>query len=209
MEYFAVPIDRVQMVHNLRMVRTSRFRHGRAVWAPANRLLVGGRIPRLVNNFSLGFAGIGPSFGIPVSAGVSTPLHDSTSGQVHFSGDTRRALDFSGEGMIIEIAGAILGMGGNSLQILLFDAPHTLFGGSESIVRRVREAMSAYHSSGGNLLSSLQSFFLNTAISFISGNYSGAGLGITLYLGRFGGISEVGCGSGTSGQCAPSVPYDG
>lgn len=137
--------------------------------------------PRLDTSFGLSFAGAGAGPGVGI-AGISTPDDPSSTGTLLFSGLSRAAQDFIGEGFILEgsISDPTLTTAG--FQIIVLDCPATLIGGTDQLVRRIQ----AYRSRPGGLVPFLREVVGPlAAITAVAGIGTGFSVGLTLYTGVF------------------------
>lgn len=140
---------------------------------------------------------------------TSTSFHNSTSGDIHFVGETRHATDFYSEGFIICIGWAMIGLGRVALQIIVFDSSNNICRGLLSLVQRFRETITDYRDGEGSLFEIFQNLFFESAICFVYGAHTGVGLGAILYMDRFRGLTEIRCDPDSGGSCTRSLPYDG
>lgn len=137
--------------------------------------------PRLDTRFGLSFAGAGAGPGVSI-AGISSPSDPSSTGTLLFSGMSRAAQNFIGEGFILEggISDQTLTTAG--FQVIVLDCAWSLIGGSDQLVRRIQ----AYRSSPGGLVPFIREVIgPRAAITAVAGIGTGFSVGLTLYTGVF------------------------
>jgi hypothetical protein len=152
---------------------------------PQPALISGLHRTRLRTEFNLRFVGAGGGPGVDLAASASTASDFSTTGSLHFIGQTLSAQEMLGEGMIID--GGITPPNSTTvygIQILLINSPTTIVGGLASFAQRLERAIS--QASTNDLSSALGAFLRPSTIwAIVATEAHGLSVGLTLFGGLF------------------------